>query len=219
MCRIYVDLYRDLLWAVFIDNIPIPVLVSELAKILANPRTFKPFHRQFKRLLDVHASTGTIKNTDCDISLIYSLFRNIPTTLVPPTQGWGKVPQLGDVGVTDDLERIHHGRNELIGHARGASITDGDFTAQLSDIKNVVTRLDRHLGSSYLLHLQQIESDCQSNKCHLDHYDEYIKELKKQQDAEAGLRTLVEDNKQAIMDVSAKFDKGMTPNLCGNTAH
>ena len=86
MCRIYVDLYRDLLWAVFIDKVPIPVLVSKLAKILTNAHTFRTFHHQFHRLLNVvYSSTGTIRNTDCDISVIYSLFRNIPTTLIQPT--------------------------------------------------------------------------------------------------------------------------------------
>ena len=146
----------------------------------------------------MYASTGTIKNTDCDIAVIHSLFRNIPTTLIPPTRGWGKLPQPGDVLVTDDLERIHHGRNKLIGHAGTASITDGEFEDHLMVIRDIVDRIDQHLGSSYRSKLKRIESDCVSSRGHIDHYESYIKELERQRDFEASLKKNVGRMKRKV---------------------
>lgn len=54
---------------------------------------------------------GTSLN-DADISLMYVILRN--SVVQKPKNGWGKHPEENDIGIADDIERIHQCRNLFV---------------------------------------------------------------------------------------------------------
>ncbi|XP_062607995.1 uncharacterized protein LOC134269803 [Saccostrea cucullata] len=63
-----------------------------------------------------------------DISLTYTLIRNICSKIPKPTKGkWGEEPAAGEVTVGDDIERIRSIRNSLTAHVSSASTPQTEF--------------------------------------------------------------------------------------------
>lgn len=61
--------------------------------------------------LQIKTLQSSLNFKSLDASMLYQLFRKY--SFVPdPTQGWGKVPTESDKCTADDIERIHHLRNE-----------------------------------------------------------------------------------------------------------
>lgn len=76
---------------------------------------------------------GTSLN-DADISIMYAILRN---SVVPkPKNGWGKPPGENDMGLADDIERIHQCRN-LICHTDASEIETTLFNKSVLDLSGV----------------------------------------------------------------------------------
>lgn len=68
-------------------------------------------------------STNANKYNDFDISLLYTLLRELCSQLKPSFGCWGKTPRLNDQNIADYIERIRLFRNENYGHAKNAKIS------------------------------------------------------------------------------------------------
>ncbi|KAL3867115.1 hypothetical protein ACJMK2_044345 [Sinanodonta woodiana] len=115
----------------------------------------KPFTMLFQNnQLDPNFSVS-----DCEISLLYSLIRNV-SSVQPPSLGWGPSylnnPQ--DTSVGANVERLHHVRNTVI-HLRDPSVSRQDFDSYWTIIRDCLTALDTHLGgTTYQDRLDSLET-------------------------------------------------------------
>lgn len=82
-----------------------------------------------------------------DVTLLYTLIRNLCCTSFPPTQGWGgKGPASSHTQIGDDIERLRLMRNTFA-HANSAGIPDAEFQALWSDLKSVIQRIQTFMNS------------------------------------------------------------------------
>ena len=82
--------------------------------------------------------------SECDITLVYSLLRNLtPTsTAVRPTAGWGRPVAVGDIALGDDIERIRDIRNEIYGHVATTSLPNSIYNHYMKVLCDICTRMD-----------------------------------------------------------------------------
>ncbi|XP_061171499.1 uncharacterized protein LOC133181006 [Saccostrea echinata] len=93
-----------------------------------------------------------------DITLIYTLLRNVCPNITPPTNGWNKNPGPSDLTVGDDIERIRQIRNEVSGHSPSASMSDHEYQKIWTNIEDICRRMETYTGCSYLHELASIET-------------------------------------------------------------
>lgn len=100
------------------------------------------------------------KYKDFDVSLLYTLIRNLCPSL-KPTQGWGTEPKNADTQVGDDIERLRLFRNNYYGHAESTKLPDGEFEDLWKKLKSVIQRLQVYTKkwstTNYEEELEQIE--------------------------------------------------------------
>ncbi|XP_062592540.1 uncharacterized protein LOC134253980 [Saccostrea cucullata] len=95
-----------------------------------------------------------------DITLLYTLIRNISTKIPPPTKGWGgnTMPPVGETTIGDDIERIRMIRNSMFGHISSASTSQTEFDDTWQIITDVCQRLQTYTNKDYLSGLSNIQS-------------------------------------------------------------
>ncbi|XP_062585885.1 uncharacterized protein LOC134247559 [Saccostrea cucullata] len=95
-----------------------------------------------------------------DITLLYTLIRNICSKIPPPTKGWGgnKMPSVAETTIGDDIERIRMIRNNMSGHISSASIPQTDFDDTWSLITDICQRLQTYTKKNYMSGLSNIQS-------------------------------------------------------------
>ncbi|KAL3888519.1 hypothetical protein ACJMK2_000885 [Sinanodonta woodiana] len=83
-----------------------------------------------------------------DISLLYTLIRNISTVTAPVT-GWGYEPQdqPRDTSLGASVERIRFYRNHIIGHSMDGKISQQDFDDYWNKIDDVLDDIEIKLGT------------------------------------------------------------------------
>ena len=93
---------------------------------------------------------------DFDITLLYTLLRNVCQNITPPSQRWGvsTMPSSNEVTVGDDIERIRLIRNNVFGHVSTAAISETEFQECWSTISGVCTRMQALLNKDYVKMLQ-----------------------------------------------------------------
>ncbi|KAL3889238.1 hypothetical protein ACJMK2_001585, partial [Sinanodonta woodiana] len=94
-----------------------------------------------------------------DLSLLYTLIRNISTVPAPVT-GWGKDPndQPRDNTLGASVERIRSYRNQIIGHSEDGKISQQDFDNYWSKIDNVLNDIEDKLGrQGYRAQLEKLK--------------------------------------------------------------
>ena len=66
---------------------------------------------------------------DFDITLLYTLLRNVCQSITPPSQNWGvsNMPSQNEITVRDDIERIRLIRNKVYGHISEVAIPEIEF--------------------------------------------------------------------------------------------
>lgn len=84
--------------------------------------------------------------SDFDITLLYTLFRNI-CTFAPHSKQWGNVPNPGDRSESANIERIRLLRNKYQGHHSSISISSSDFNQEWQAIFDIVKELELYLGT------------------------------------------------------------------------
>ncbi|KAK3107609.1 hypothetical protein FSP39_018260 [Pinctada imbricata] len=85
--------------------------------------------------------------SDFDISLLYTLLRNI-CNIPPPTKGWGKDPDPNDVSLSANIERIRITRNKEYGNPLSSSLSNSDFNDIWSTVKSSVIQIDIFLNNN-----------------------------------------------------------------------
>ncbi|XP_062597051.1 uncharacterized protein LOC134258501 [Saccostrea cucullata] len=95
-----------------------------------------------------------------DITLLYTLIRNICTTIPRPTKGWGgnSMPSVGETTIGDDVERIRLIRNNMFEHISSASTSQSEFDDTWQIITNVCQRLQTYTKKDYMSGLSNIQS-------------------------------------------------------------
>jgi hypothetical protein len=149
LCRMVVDLGRDMLWRLLVREIPAHKLPTEIRKSLSKKKpTLRLFAPEQQKLCPPGNAVPT--RQDCDTSVLYRLLRGICPRLPTPAKGWNKQPGPRDVGVADDIERIHFLRNEL-SHLTNAEISDVDFQLHWQTMKGLYTSFFTYVNMLYLI--------------------------------------------------------------------
>ncbi|KAL3867117.1 hypothetical protein ACJMK2_044347, partial [Sinanodonta woodiana] len=86
--------------------------------------------------------------SDCDLSLLYFLIRNV-SLVRQPSLGWGKSvmnnPQ--DTSIGANVERLHELRNTVI-HLQESRLSNQEFTSYWTKMRDCVTVIDTYLGGT-----------------------------------------------------------------------
>ena len=93
---------------------------------------------------------------DFDITLLYTLLRNVCQNITPPSQNWGvsNMPSQNEITVGDDIERIRLIRNNVYGHISEVAIPEIEFKEYWSTISDICTRMQTLLNKDYSKRLQ-----------------------------------------------------------------
>ncbi|XP_061193662.1 uncharacterized protein LOC133201885 [Saccostrea echinata] len=167
--------YRDILEMEF----P-PSLIYNKVKASSIYKRLRP---EQEHLLQIAQQSG-YKNFD--ISLTYTLIRNICSTIPKPTKPkWGEKPAAGEVTVGDDIERIRSIRNNLSAHVSSASTPQTEFDDTWSMMSDICQRLETFTGKKYLdklnyiqkLTLKEEDEDDIIEKVKMESQHEMVKEM------------------------------------------
>lgn len=147
------DILRDVLKKNMNPSV-LPGKVKTFITHLQNPQK-SPFTKEQEKIV----ITG--KYSDFDITLLYTLFRNI-STFPKHSKNWGNVPNPGDRSESANIERIRLLRNKYQGHYSSISISSSDFNQEWQDIFDIVKELEMYLGTStaYQEEMKNIKSFC-----------------------------------------------------------
>ena len=146
MCRAVVDLGGDMMRDILYHHVkPANVMSYVLAS-----RYYRN-HPLNTHQIAVLGNAGVRGDySECDITLVYSLLRNLtPTnTSVRPTAGWGRPVSAGDITLGDDIERIRDLRNTMYGHVATTSLPDSTYNDNMQVLYDICHRMDTvHTGS------------------------------------------------------------------------
>ncbi|XP_062573624.1 uncharacterized protein LOC134235507 [Saccostrea cucullata] len=94
-----------------------------------------------------------------DITLLYTLIRNLCKNIQAPSNGWGtsQMPTINEITVGDDIERIRMIRNEVTAHMASAEVSDSKFQKYWQEISNICERQGNLLQKNYPVRLRSIE--------------------------------------------------------------
>jgi hypothetical protein len=139
---VVVDIFQNIFREIMRSNIAPGILSIQIKNHhKKNPSVSNRMTHEERVSLDTLTS-GTYDYID--FTLLYKLMRSFPL-LVDPTQGWGKQPNIKDVTISDDVERLRIVRNKLV-HRIKADIDLIDMNNIFSDILNITQRIDTYLG-------------------------------------------------------------------------
>ncbi|KAL3873072.1 hypothetical protein ACJMK2_036231 [Sinanodonta woodiana] len=147
MCWIVVDVFRDILWRVLVDEISPADLPS---KVRTNQHNLRNLNKDIKMWLCNSSSASPIIPTskDFDVTSLYTLIRNLCNLVPVPTNGWGKAPPPTGGNIGDDVERLRVFRNSVYGHAKEGYVSTIDFSDLCREMKTFVTSLDAFFGGN-----------------------------------------------------------------------
>ena len=181
------------------------IIIDQLTQILRDLLHNEVSPTQiFKKVMKVNHLTKSLRkdqiaiirdaNTrgyqDFDITLLYTLLRNVCQNITPPSQGWGvsTMPSPNEVTVGDDIERIRLIRNKLFGHISEAAISKTEFKRYLSIISGICTRIQTLLNKDYVKRLQ----DAEERSIDPDTEEKYLQLIKRQAEEERAIRDLLQ---------------------------
>ncbi|KAL3859339.1 hypothetical protein ACJMK2_009564 [Sinanodonta woodiana] len=146
MCRIVVDVLRDILWQVLTNEI-LPVDLPQ--KVRTDKKKLRNLDLTLKTwLCGISSSSTEIPSAEkFDVTSLYTLIRNLCSQVPAPSTKWGQTPPAGGVTLGDDIERVREFRNTVYGHATQAKIENAEFNKLCIDIKDVVCRFDKYFCS------------------------------------------------------------------------
>ncbi|XP_062602362.1 uncharacterized protein LOC134264073 [Saccostrea cucullata] len=145
---------NDVLNQAYRDILEMEVPPSDIEKKAKASPVYKRFRPEQEQLL-LDAKLLGYKNFD--ISLTYTLIRNICSKIPKPTKGkWGEEPAAGEETVGDDVERIRSIRNGLTAHVSSAFTPQTEFNNTWMTMTNICQRLETYTGKKYLDNLNSI---------------------------------------------------------------
>ena len=198
MCRAVVDLGGDILRDALYYHIKPGVVVSYVHA----SRYFRNHPLNAHQMSTLLNASKKGDYSECDITLIYALLRNLPptnTTLLP-SAGWGKLPiPAGNTTLGDDIERIREIRNDIYGHVASTDIPDALYTRYMTEIQSICNRMDTIHGGclmspaprtkSYVQTLADIQVVCMDP----DTEAKYVKEIRRMSEADKETRDLIDE--------------------------
>nr|XP_022316857.1 uncharacterized protein LOC111120436 [Crassostrea virginica] len=138
---------------------------------------------------------------DFDITLLYTLLRNVCQNITFPSQNWGvsNMPSPNEVTVGDDVERIRLIRNKLFGHIPEAAISETEFKDYWSIISNICTRMQALLNKDYAKRLQNAK-DCSIDS---DAENKYLQQIKTMAEEEKTIRDMLQNIQSTLTELAS----------------
>ena len=196
MCRAVVDLGGDMMRDILFHHVKPAVVMSY---VLAS-RFYRnhPLNTHQISILGNASVRGDY--SECDITLIYSLIRNLtPTsTAVHPTAGWGRPVSSGDTALGDDIERIRDLRNTMYGHVATTSLSDSMYNHYMQVLYDICQRMDTVHAGSLMSPSARHQTYCQTlgdiQTCCMDPAMEtrYMEEIRHMKQTDQDTRDLIE---------------------------
>ena len=201
MSRAVVDLGGDILRNALYHHYTPAVANAEVLRlrgILNHP---------FRSKLNAHQmsvlQSASIKGdySECDITLLYTLLRNLPITQIAlcPTAGWGAPVQHGSVALGDAIERIRDLRNQMYGHTSSTAISVGTYNQLMTELYHICFRMDTNHATSlqsptprnqtYCQELTEIQVACMDP----DTEEWYTDEIKRMEDSDKEIRYQIDE--------------------------
>ena len=144
LSRAVVDLGGDILRDTLYYHYTPTMAHAEVMRLRLNHR--HPLNKLNVQQMSVLNNASTKGDySDCDITLLYSLLRNLPltNTAMRPTTGWGTLPvNAANVTLGDDIERIRDMRNQIYGHIATTAISVVIYTQYMAELYNICLRMD-----------------------------------------------------------------------------
>ncbi|XP_062603515.1 uncharacterized protein LOC134265296, partial [Saccostrea cucullata] len=145
---------NDVLNQAYRDILEMEVPPSDIEKKAKASAVYKRLRPEQEQLL-LDAKHSGYKSFD--ISLTYTLIRNICSKIPKPTKGrWGEEPAAGEVTVGDDIERIRSIRNSLTAHVSTASTPQTEFDDTWTTMSDICQRLETFTRKKYSDNLKSI---------------------------------------------------------------
>ncbi|XP_062596604.1 uncharacterized protein LOC134258060, partial [Saccostrea cucullata] len=141
-CRLLLGPCTDQLRDVFRKKVPPSTFALEISKQKYNLPRLNPEQRNLV-LPNIGSYSGNYD--DFDISLLYILLRNI-CNITPHTNGWGNVPDVNDVCLSANIERIRVARNNTV-HSARPSLTNSEFNDIWTSVRVAVVEIDTFLSN------------------------------------------------------------------------
>ena len=198
MSRAVVDLGGDILRDALYHHVKPAVVLNHVVS-----STYFQSHPLNAHQMTILANASTKGDySEFDITLTYSLLRNLPVTngTLRPSGGWGRLPIAAwNVSLGDDIERIREIRNEMYGHVATTFISDAIYNRYMANLQAIVTRMDTiHSGllmsptprhQTYTQTLTDIQIVC------MDPHSEarYTQELQRMMETDRETRVLISE--------------------------
>ena len=111
---------------------------------------------------DLIQKANTNKYADFDITLLYTLLRNLCTSVPKPSTKWGRndLPKSHEVTIGDDIERIRIVKNGLQSHIPTTKLNDAEFEDNWKILRDVCLRLDTQFNKKYTDDLDNLKTVC-----------------------------------------------------------
>ena len=132
LCIILIDELTQILQDLLHNEIPPMQIYKKVVE-----RNFLDKLKPEQEVVVMNAKTRGYQ--DFDVTLLYTLLRNVCQNITPPSKYWGMstMPSPNKVTVGDDIERIRLLRNKLFGHKSKVAISETEFKDQCSIIPGI----------------------------------------------------------------------------------
>ncbi|KAL3866107.1 hypothetical protein ACJMK2_043440 [Sinanodonta woodiana] len=203
VCRLFVDLLRDVLWEALTKRIlpdDLPEMVRNNKGKLVKGNMTEDQYQRICKLGGVNVSCE-----DFDISLLYILLKHLPKPQIQGSfkpKGSDDYPDEKNTQEMDDIERIRIKRNQLFAHTGKGSLSKSEFETFWTHMEAVVERFDHRLSTDLKSEMEVILKD--------DNFgEEYIEDFKKQQKYDLETRQLAIEAKQEAAKATKAAYKGL----------
>ena len=127
---------------------------------------------------DLIHKASTNGYADFDITLLYTLLRNLCTSVPKPTAKRGNdLPKNHEVTLGDDIERIRIVKNRLQSHLPTTILNDTEFEDYWKILRDVCVRLDSQFNKKYTDDLDNLKTMCLDSTLKTE-YSDNLKFLK-----------------------------------------
>ena len=204
MCRAVIDIGGDILRDALYCHIKPSVIVSYV--LASRYYCNHPLNAHQISVLQKASAKGDY--SECDITLLYSLLRNLPATntALHPTAGWGKLPvAAGNLTLGDDIERIREMRNEVYGHIATTAIPDTVYMHYMTEIHAICTRMDTTNAASLISPVPRIQPFVQTlNHIQVACMDpdtevKYTEDIRRMKEADRQTRDLINEVRDDLL--------------------
>ena len=198
LCQLIVTICTDVLRCILDKNIKPSTLQSTLNKnkFLLNGPGCHLSKQQKAILFPKGPNPAPVYSKDFDVSLLYSLLRNI-TGITPHSNGWGNTPKTGDNSLSACIETVRIARNNLNGHCLTGKISDADFNDIWSSLRLVVDEIETNelSGTSFVEVIDELhDADLDPERS-----EEYIEEIKRMELEEYEVKRMIHSMKGKLM--------------------